>query len=174
MIAKTIDMKIIGRLLSKSLSITWVVLIILALAAAIGGGGAGLLTVTVNDAFPSLPAESAALHATSVLPIRKVEPEALLQEIVMFPPTLSCVTLMPSSSNVALPSTLSCTVITYVTGTPSALLASTTLSCGTVMAGSDKSAAVTFSEALAAVVSVELAEPVLLVSAGWLLLDVVS
>ena len=76
------------------------------------GGG---FTVTVNDALPVLPASSVALHSTWVSSTGNVEPEGGSHEIVMLPPTLSCVTVLPSSCDVALPSTLSLAVTVYLT-----------------------------------------------------------
>jgi hypothetical protein len=61
-------------------------------------------------------------------------PEAGSQEISMSPPMSSC-EILPSSSNVALPSTSSCAVTVYVTSPPCSLLASTTLLSGTVRTG---------------------------------------
>ena len=66
----------------------------------VGPGGGGF-TVTVNDSGPPIfPASSVAVHCTSVSPTRNSEPEGGSQEIVMLPPTSSCV-ILPSSSNVA-------------------------------------------------------------------------
>jgi hypothetical protein len=51
------------------------------------------------------------------------------------PPTSSCVIVVPSSCNVALPSTLSSAVTVYVTRAPCSLVASTTMFSGTVRTG---------------------------------------
>jgi hypothetical protein len=77
-----------------------------------GGGGIGF-TVTVKDALLKLPAASLALQFTRVSPSGNSEPEDGLQAIVRSPPpTLSsCVIVVPSSSNVAVPSTLSCVLL---------------------------------------------------------------
>jgi hypothetical protein len=67
----------------------------------VGPGGGGF-TVTVNySGPPTLPASSVAVHCTSVSPIGNSDPEGGSHEIVMSPPTSSCVIVLPSSSNVA-------------------------------------------------------------------------
>ena len=73
----------------------------------------------VNDSVAVLPASSVALHFTSVSPTGNTEPEGGSQEIVILPPTSSCVIVVPSSSSVALPSTLSSAVTEYLTLAPS-------------------------------------------------------
>jgi hypothetical protein len=94
-----------------------------------------IATVIVNDALPSLPAASTAVHVTVVVPIGNVEPDTGVHEIVMSPPTLSCV-IVPSSANVTVPSTLSVADTVYLTWAPYTLVGSTTMSSGTVMTGS--------------------------------------
>ena len=71
-------------------------------------------TVIVNNAVAVLPASSVAVHSTVVLPIGNTEPEGGSHEIVISPPTSSCVRTF-SSSSVAVPSTLSSAVTVYVT-----------------------------------------------------------
>ena len=83
-----------------------------------------------------MPAASVAVHVTVVVTsIGNLVPEGGSQNILMSPPTSSCVTVVPSSSSVAVPSTLSSTVTVNVTTAPSVLVASRVMSSGTAMVG---------------------------------------
>jgi hypothetical protein len=64
-----------------------------------GSGGGGGFTLTVNDALFELSVASVAVHSTMVSPTGNSDPEVGSQEIVIFPPSLSCVTVVPSSSS---------------------------------------------------------------------------
>ena len=80
-----------------------------------------------------LPAASVAVHSTSVLPTGNVVLGGRVQSIAISPPTSSCERPFPSS--VAVPSTSYSAVTANVTSAPSALIAVTTMSSGTVTVG---------------------------------------
>ena len=98
----------------------------------------GAFTLIVNDAVPLLPDASTASQTTVVSPTGNKEPEDGAQEIVISLPISSCQTLIlfSSSSNVTVPSTLSCAITEYVIRAPSEMVASLVMVEGTVMRGS--------------------------------------
>src|SRR5215212_8976659 len=99
--------------------------------------------MTVNDFLSVFPAASEARHDTSVLSTANVSPDRGLQLIVMLPRTLSPCLSMPSSLNVAVPSTMSVADTGNVTMAPSVVATLLDIDGGTVRAGGVVSCTVT-------------------------------
>src|SRR5215204_739123 len=96
---------------------------------------------------PEVAAEAGVEGAVS--PNSNVSPDRGLHDIVIFPLILSPCMSTPSSSNVALPSTMSVADTVKLTLAPSGPVASTTMSSGTVMIGGVVSCTVTVNDAVA-------------------------
>src|SRR5207244_3919090 len=109
-------------------------------AGRVNAGAVVSRTVTSNELRPRFPRVSVEEHCTVVVPSANVEPEACVQVTVR------------------VPSTTSVAVAVKVTAAPLALVASATMSSGTVTAGPNVSTTVTLKPPLVVSLSVLVAE----------------